>query len=243
MQATPRRVLPTPLPARRHAGALVLCVALSVLSSTAVGEAVRPLALPFGPTALDLNQDGQNDLVMRSWRESHNGDGYAILSFHVNSGPDAEIFTDARDAERDPAPPPRSGDLWETVMIETDRPGVFDDAIREAESGHCALRKAALFQPRLAGPDDDSVLLLVAEKRGYDSVFDRLSVSLTFHALAVDEIGVPGAPRYRFQRVHRLDTRERYCDAGVALEAFVAGRDPGMPAEAAEKDGDPETIR
>ena len=161
-----------------------------------------------------------------SWRESNNGQGYRILSFHVNSGLDRELLPESRRRERldpDSQPPAARRDaLWETVLIEDPKTGLLDPAVYEKESAHCALKRAALLTTRLdetaAEPD---VVLVIADKRDYENVFDEKPITLDFYLLTRNEAGEPGLPTYRFKLVRSTQTRNPHCDAEAALEALL----------------------
>jgi len=108
------------------------------------------------------------------------------------------------------------------VLIEDPTTGRLDTAVDEKESGHGALKRAGILLTQL---DDSSealeTVLVVAEKRDYDKVYDKRQIAIDLYLLEENARGEPGQPTYRFRLVRSDKTEAALCDAEDALESLL----------------------
>lgn len=180
---------------------------------TATTTGFRPLDLPYGATALDIDGDGQEDLAIRSWRDNGNASGYDVYQFVIRTEEASPTFVEERRGRE------RAGTLWQTVMIQDEGGNFFQPTVEERQSGACTLRSVRLV--RAVSEDLTSLLLIVAEKEKSRDALTAVPVNLRFYSLSANADDLPGRPAWSFTPQQSVRTNDSFCDTDKAIDAVL----------------------
>ena len=177
---------------------LILWGCSFILNAVAFGAPPgEVISLAEGPNEIDLNGDKVKDLVLKNWRENHNGHGYYVYLFSIRSAAEAEH-------------------PWQVVAIQKPGGPNYSDSLATSEGADCVLKDIRLRR------NESGVQLIVAEREFGAGYADSQVVHFTFYRLQQDPSGLPGVPEYAYTVLKSQDSKKKYCDVNQAFSEVLA---------------------
>jgi hypothetical protein len=165
----------------------------------------KVIALPEGPTALDLLGSGRLGLVVRGYRNNYNAHSFHVLTFYVTY-PDSES----------------GAPHWDIVPFTTGAD--YQLTFSTTQGADCVLRDLRLLKPARSVPS--AMILVVGERAFGESYAAAAPVTFSLYELATNTDMSPGEPGIYFARTASFQSRGTYCDVD---EAFA--KELGIPTE------------
>lgn len=207
---------------KRCVSFLFLLYILSCATLSIAEDKLPVMEIKDGVNYLDLNNDGKNDMVVRSWWENNNAHGYYMYTFHIHKSDDElkrekagkQLDYDGEDKlslweRRNPF---NQVNEWLVVAFEHEG-GENTDSLRTFNGADCVLEDIYLLRKKSGGYE------VVRAKRPLKEGFsEKLRVTFSRYEFVKDDEGLPGYPPLRFVYRDKMTTEKSYCDANEAFE-------------------------
>ncbi len=158
-------------------------------------QSTRPLMqikLKYGFNRVDLDGDGNRDMVFIARRRNFNAHSFDIVSFYINE--------------------PGSNVTWHVAPFLRDRP---EYSLRTSGGADCMLHDYRIYA---AGKKRKKVVVLA--HRDFSRSFNEMNtVRFEFYRLVKNRKGIPGEPAYYYKRFKTITAKKKYCDVNQALKS------------------------
>ena len=158
------------------------------------------LALRNGANDVDLDGDGQVDLVFVARRLNGNAHSYDRLTFYRRGA--------ASEAN------------WQLVPFLDARETAEEDSLRTLEGADCDLRSVVVLGVKQDGP----VSVVVGERELGESFAESAKVHFLVYTLTRNEDGIPGWPLVYFKLTATIDGKSKHCDIHEAFASELGVR-------------------
>ena len=150
--------------------------------------------LPWGITRTDLDGDGRQDIIVRSWRGNHNAHGFSVYDVFVWKGKTLHRVV----------LPKREGEGYALSMT-------------SVQGADCVLRDVYLVRRQ------GRATLMLAERPLGQGYAAAETVTFSLLRVEEMKEAVPGTPNFVLRKVEQKHTAKPYCDVDDAFRA-EAGR-------------------
>jgi hypothetical protein len=159
------------------------------------------VTLMNGGNTLDINGDGNEDLIFRAWRGNYNAHGFSQFSFFIHS-------TDSTSDDSIP--------MWHLVPFQ-DKNQNYIDNLTTIEGADCILQDIRVLRPNQS---IKTPITVIVGKRGYgQSYADSENVVFKIYQLHRNDEGIPGWPPFYFEEKYSIEGKNKHCDIN---EAFLS---------------------
>ncbi len=165
--------------------AAVLYAGVGIAAPESAGE-----KLPWGITRVDLDGDGRQDMIVRSWRENHNAHGFSVY----------DVF------------------VWKEktlhrVVLPKGKGGGYALSIASVQGADCVLRDVYLAHRQ------GRAMLILAERPLGQGYAAAETVTFSLLRVEELKEAVPGTPRFVLTKAEQKHTSKPYCDVDDAFRA------------------------
>ena len=148
------------------------------------------LEIPEGISHIDLDEDGEDELVVKAWRDNFNAHGFYTISFYKED---------------------ENGRL--TVLPFERSNGSFSDNIRTYSGAECWISDIRRYY------GFGNSFLIFYQKDNHESMQDEVSVKASFYRLKENKEKLAGLPKWSFAKESEKLSKGKYCDVGEAIKA------------------------
>ena len=146
--------------------------------------------LPWGVTRVDLDGDGRQDMIVRSWRENHNAHGFSVYDVFV-----------------------WKGKTLHRVVVPKQNGGGYALSIASVQGADCVLRDVYLVRRQ------GRTMLMLAERPLGQGYAAAETVTFSLLRVEELKQAVPGTPRFVLTKAEQKHTAKPYCDVDDAFRA------------------------
>jgi len=173
----------------------ITIVATILWAGTAIAQDTL-VALQNGINHIDLDGDGVEEQIIKTWRENYNAHGYNGYLFLGMSDVDKTMVTITLS-------PPKAS---------------HQDMVFSGEGVDCT------YQDYFLVSNEHGIRLVKASRSIVESFAAHEPVTFEFYQLAKNDEGIPGDP-YRFWQFNRtVITEQKYCDVSDALKTEILNK-------------------
>jgi len=182
---------------------LTLSLAAGLWPVMAEGQAkpftrMQVITLQNGPNQVDIDGDGQTDLIFIAWRENYNAHGFDMVTFYV-------LYKDAWQARQQ----------WYLIPFFDEKGVPRETSYRTTMGADCVLSDLRVLRP--VSPANAPVTVIIGDRDFGASYADVALVKFRVYRLAHNKEGLPGEPPYYFKLERTLRGHKKYCDINEAF--------------------------
>lgn len=174
-----------------------------------------------GINYLDLNNDGKNDMVVKSWWENNNAHGYYQYTFHIHksnddikremAGKQLDHDGQSKSAGWEKRNPSTQVNEW--LLVAFEKGSELTDSLRTTNGADCVLEDIYLLKNR-----NGEYEVVIAKRPFKKSFYEKLKVIFYRYKFIKDDEGLMGYPPFRFVYKDKITTKKSYCDANEAFQ-------------------------